>query len=66
MTAPFLSRYPHQTPADRMAPLIEWLARNPNAAIPALVEGLARIKGKHATIQVARQITVAAENVRTK
>ena len=62
--APFLSRYPHQTPADRMAPLIEWMARNPNAAIPALVEGMARLTGPAKAARILRLAADAAERLK--
>ena len=64
MTAHFLSRYPHQTPADRMAPLIEWLARNPSAAIPALVEGLARLNGPAKAARILKLAADAAERLK--
>ena len=64
MTAPFISRHPYQTPADRMAPLIEWLARNPSAAIPALVEGLAQITGPAKAARILRLAADAAERLK--
>ena len=64
MTAPFISRHPYQTPADRMAPLIEWLARNPNAAIVELVEGLARITGPAKAARILRLAADAAERLK--
>ena len=64
MTAPFLSRYPHQTPGDRMAPLIEWLARNPNAAIVELVDGLAHLTGPAKAARILKLAADAAERLK--
>ena len=64
MTIPFISRHPHQTLADRMAPLIEWLARNPNAAIPALVEGLAQLTGPGKAARILRVAADGAERLK--
>ena len=64
MTAPFISRHPHQTPADRMAPLIEWMARNPSAAIPALVDGLAHLTGPTKAARILKLAADAAERLK--
>ena len=64
MTAPFISRHPYQTPGDRMAPLVEWLARNPNAAIPALFEGLARLTGPAKAARILKLAADAAERLK--
>ena len=64
MTAPFLSRHPHQTPADRMAPLIEWLARNPSAAIPELTKGMAQLTGPAKAARILRLAADAAERLK--